>query len=81
MQVKVVFFGSLSESVPADPAQIELAVGMTVGGLRRQLCEEFPQAASALGSAMVAIDTEYSRDDSVLKDGVEVAFLPPVSGG
>ena len=81
LKVQVVFFGSLSESVQADPLAVEAVDGETVGALRQRLCRDFEMAAPVLSSAMVAIDTEYGSDDTVLKDGAEVAFLPPVSGG
>lgn len=33
------------------------------------------------GNAMVAINREYSDFDAAVKDGDEVAFFPPVTGG
>ncbi len=33
------------------------------------------------GNALVAINREYSDFDAVVKEGDEVAFFPPVTGG
>jgi molybdopterin converting factor small subunit len=33
------------------------------------------------GSISCAVNEEYSRLSTLLRDGDEVAFLPPVSGG
>jgi molybdopterin converting factor small subunit len=38
-------------------------------------------AASLWDSLAVAVNQEYARPGDVLKDGDEVALLPPVSGG
>jgi molybdopterin converting factor small subunit len=38
-------------------------------------------AGSVWDSIAVAVNQEYARAGDVLKDGDEVALLPPVSGG
>jgi molybdopterin synthase sulfur carrier subunit len=45
------------------------------------LVKEFPPLAAYTASISVAINTDYARLDGQVKDGDEVAFLPPVSGG
>ena len=38
-------------------------------------------APGLMASLAVAVNQEYARADTELKDGDEVALLPPVSGG
>ena len=54
---------------------------MTVTSLVQRFVELHPQFASAAGNLNVAVDLEYSRDDTPILPGQEVAMFPPVSGG
>jgi molybdopterin converting factor small subunit len=51
--------------------------------LKKRLSKELPAIAEALGSRsiLVSVNQEFAHDDAVVKDGDEVAFLPPFSGG
>ncbi len=51
-----------------------------VAELIRQLPQELSDALSD-ETAMVSIDHQYAGWDAGIVDGVEVGFLPPVSGG
>jgi molybdopterin converting factor subunit 1 len=45
------------------------------------LVAEFPALADYTRSISCAVNEDYARLTATLKDGDEVAFLPPVSGG
>ena len=47
----------------------------------RQLAAEFPALQPYERSISSAVNADYARMDTPLRDGDEVAFLPPVSGG
>lgn len=83
MRVRVLYFGVLKERFGAAEETLELAEGATVGGLVRVLRERSsnPAMASIWDSLAVAVNREYAGADAVLRDGDEVALLPPVSGG
>ena len=72
-------FASVREALGTDCMQVELPVGSTIHGLREKLGEECP-ALLRLPVAY-AVNRAYARAESVLKDGDEVAFIPPISGG
>jgi molybdopterin converting factor subunit 1 len=57
------------------------AAVITVGDVWRQLAKEFPELAGYERSISSAVNADYARMDQVIRDGDEVAFLPPVSGG
>jgi molybdopterin converting factor small subunit len=42
---------------------------------------EFPRMAEYRSTVMYAVNSEYATPTTVVKDGDEIAFLPPVSGG
>jgi molybdopterin synthase catalytic subunit len=57
------------------------AAPRTVGDLRRTLAESRPALARVLARSRIAVDQEFADDDAPLRDGAEVAVVPPVSGG
>jgi len=61
---------------------MELADPATVSDLRRELAQIAPAADAALHSCQVAVNRTFATgEDQILKDGDEVAMIPPVSGG
>jgi molybdopterin converting factor subunit 1 len=79
MQVRVLFFGVLKELLRAGDDTLELPEGATVA----ELLERFrARDAHPVWSALaVAVNREYASGGVVLRNGDEVALLPPVSGG
>ncbi|NJL34192.1 MAG: MoaD/ThiS family protein [Chloroflexaceae bacterium] len=53
----------------------------TVGMLWERLTETYPRLQHYTGRVMLAVNQEYSNASTVLHDGDEVAYIPPVSGG
>jgi molybdopterin converting factor subunit 1 len=81
MRVTVLYFGVLKDVMGHRSAVMDVAEGASVGELvaLHRLSEK--AAASVWDSIAVAVNQEYARAEDVLKDGDEVALLPPVSGG
>ena len=79
MQVRVLPFGVLKESLGSDPFAVDLPGGSTVADLIVRLGVQAP-AVESLGIA-VSVNAEYAERNSVLQDNDEVGLLPPVSGG
>jgi molybdopterin synthase catalytic subunit len=80
-QISVLFFATLKDRVGTSRTEIELPHGATVADLRSAICKRYPQAAPAIGSALVAVNREYAFDEDALPQAAEVAIFPPVSGG
>jgi molybdopterin converting factor subunit 1 len=81
------YFGVLKERFgPAEEA-VELPAGATVHDLVRVLRERPSNSAmanelsSVWQSVAVAVNREYATAGAALREGDEVALLPPVSGG
>lgn len=55
--------------------------GFTPAQLLARLTEDYPSLAPLVPALAVAVNREYARADHILKDGDEVALIPPVSGG
>jgi molybdopterin converting factor subunit 1 len=80
MQVRVLLFGALREAA-ASCTPLNLPDGATAGDLLATLAALHPEVAAMQPSLALAVNQEYARRDTVLRDGDEVALLPPVSGG
>jgi molybdopterin converting factor subunit 1 len=92
VRVKVLYFGVLRDRFGAADEAAELPEGATVGGLLELLRAQTSNSGMAnrtvnaqdeqlWRSLAVAVNREYGSTSIVLRDGDEVALLPPVSGG
>jgi len=79
MQVRVLPFGILKESLGSDPFVLDLPGGATVADLLARLGVHAP-AVEFLGIA-VSVNAEYAERGQVLSQDDEIGLLPPVSGG
>ncbi len=79
IRVTVRCFAAVREALGTDTIAIDLAVGTTVEGLRQRLAEGSPALARL--PVAFAVNRDYARSETVLADGDEVAFIPPISGG
>ena len=81
MKVNVLFFGITHDLTGCAQEQVELPEGENLEGLRHQCEARFPRLQSVGGSLLLAVNQEIARGPTPLRDGDEVAFMPPVSGG
>ncbi len=77
--INVLFFGNLAAKTKTREAQIEADNIKTVSDLLKILMEKYPELPKSY--YMVAVNQEKVDADSIVKDGDEVALMPPFSGG
>ena len=77
MSIKVRYFASLKESAGRSEEVLSLIDNVTVRELWALCRPDKPVPENVL----VAINMNYREWDSIVKDGDEVAFFPPVTGG
>lgn len=80
-KIKVLFFSTLREITGTKVIEIELPVDLTVKKLKDQLSNDYPGLFAAMDSTIVAVNRQFALDESIIPEGAEVAFFPPVSGG
>ena len=81
MLVTVRLFARLREIAGAADVTVVLPESATVLDAWHSLSGRFQGLAAYAGSVSCAVNEDYARMTTALKDGDEVAFLPPVSGG
>jgi molybdopterin converting factor subunit 1 len=81
VRVKVLFFGMLKDIVGRAEDHIEVADGSRLESVFARYARQFPRLTDLEGSIVLACNQEFSDGSASVRDGDEIAFLPPVSGG
>jgi MoaE-MoaD fusion protein len=81
MRVTVLFFGVLKELLSSESQTLELPAGSTVDAILEHYRELLPQRPKLWSTLAIAVNQSYAVKGCLLRDGDEVALLPPVSGG
>ena len=82
--ITVLFFAQVRECLGEAKLELEYQTQwQNAEQLRTQLCERGAKWASALSSdkLLVAVNQELCSLEQAIKDGDEIAFFPPVTGG
>lgn len=83
--ITLLYFARLREALGTGREQIDLPAGAsTLGALRAQLSqrgEAWSREMAAGRNLRAAVNQEIAGPDTPVKDGDEVAFFPPVTGG
>ena len=83
MKVQVRYFASIREVIGQGSEAVETRAE-TLGALRDELIARGEPHAAALArgrSVRMALDQVMSDESAALREGAEVAFFPPVTGG
>ena len=83
MKIQLRYFASVREALGRGSEQLETQAA-TLAQLRDELTgqgEPYAQALAPGRAVRMALDQVMVQDDAPLRDGCEVAFFPPVTGG
>ena len=81
MSIRVLFFASLADIAGERERRVESADVTDVLSVFNKFAAEFPAMEAHRASVLFALNSEFTRPDIPVRDGDEIAFLPPVSGG
>jgi molybdopterin converting factor subunit 1 len=79
--IRVVAFARVRELLGFSEREFGLADVPTVGALRARLERDVPELLPLRASTRIARNGQIVDDTASLKEGDEVALLPPVGGG
>jgi molybdopterin synthase sulfur carrier subunit len=83
MKVQLRYFASVREAIGRGSEQRE-STATTLGALRAELIavgEPYAQALAPGKAVRMALDQVMADDAQPLREGCEIAFFPPVTGG
>ncbi|MGP6159969.1 MAG: MoaD/ThiS family protein [Vulcanimicrobiaceae bacterium] len=81
MRVRIVPFARLRELLGAASLEREQREGATAGDLWGALASEFPALVGLEGSTRFVRNGAFVDRQAVLREGDELALLPPYGGG
>jgi molybdopterin converting factor subunit 1 len=81
MGIRVLFFASLADISGMRETTVDAAAVTDVNSVFDIFVEKFPALENYRASLLFALNAEFARPESPVRDGDELAFFPPVSGG
>ncbi len=81
MRVHLMLFAILREQTGTSEIDLDLPTGATVAAASQQIGRRFPVLAGGLQRVAYAVNRSYVPASTVLREGDELAIIPPVSGG
>lgn len=81
MRIELRYFAMVRETLGRGREERTVADGTSAGALFDQLSAEEPRLGPLKATTMLMVNQEYVDPDHVLRDGDELALIPPVSGG
>jgi sulfur-carrier protein len=81
MSIRVLFFASLADITGMRETTVEAVSVLDVASVFDRFAKEFPLLENYRSSVLFALNSEFARPGSPMRDGDELALFPPVSGG
>lgn len=83
MAVRLKFFAMLKGLLGREEAELEIPGEISMVELKKIIKREYPVLADLIDKRgiLISVNQEFAGNDMIIKDGDEVAFLPPFSGG
>ncbi|MEZ4563916.1 MAG: molybdopterin converting factor subunit 1 [Thermomicrobiales bacterium] len=79
--VNLRYFAAMREALGRSSERVGVPSGTTAGDMLARLVTEQPKLERMRSIVLVMVNQAYAPADTILRDGDEVAFIPPVSGG
>jgi molybdopterin converting factor subunit 1 len=81
MNVRLLYFAVLRDIAGASDAVLSLEEGTRAADVWQSLRSKYAQLADYKKPPMIAVNEDYATPETVLHEGDELAFIPPVAGG
>lgn len=81
IRIHLLFFAVLREITGQAESDLVIRSGSSARDVWESIRSQYPQLEAYPLPPLTAINMEYVSPESMLRDGDELAFIPPVSGG
>lgn len=81
MNIHIRYFASLREIVEKSEETLTIEDSASVNAARAILLARYPRLQAILERSLCAVNRAYVPAETVLHDGDELVFIPPMGGG
>jgi len=81
MRIRVLLFGVLKDIYERSSEELDLPTGATLADVLEYYRQEAPEQRTLFPVLALSVNQQYAQVTHTLREGDEVALLPPVSGG
>lgn len=81
MKIRTRYFASFREVIGQNEEMLTLHEGANVADVRALLLSRYPRLQAIMERSACAVNHSYVSLDTILHEGDELVFIPPVGGG
>jgi molybdopterin converting factor subunit 1 len=81
LKVRLLHFAVLREIAGRDEELLQLPDGTRASDVWQRLRAEHVELRDYATPPLIAVNENYAGPEAILRDGDELAFIPPVAGG
>jgi molybdopterin converting factor subunit 1 len=81
IRINLLYFAFVKDKTGIEFELLDLPSDTTVKSLIKIILEKYPSLSNLMDMIQISVNYKIVDVDTILKDGDEVAFLPPISGG
>ncbi|MGN6347489.1 MAG: molybdopterin converting factor subunit 1 [Candidatus Nitrosocosmicus sp.] len=81
ISISLLYFAFIKDITGVEFDSLELPSGISVKSLIEIILEKYPHLSKIINMIQVSVNYKVVDRDTLLKEGDEVALLPPISGG
>jgi len=81
LRISLKFFSNYRDLIGVREMTLTLQDGSTLQNLWEALVGRYPNLTAHTKTAVMAVNRDFAKQTTRLKDGDEVAIMPPIGGG
>jgi molybdopterin synthase catalytic subunit len=81
VKIHIRYFASLREITERGEETLDISEGANVITVRRELTARYPDLEPIMQRCISAVNRHYVNAETMLQDGDELVFIPPMGGG
>jgi molybdopterin synthase sulfur carrier subunit len=81
MKIHIRYFASLRETTGRGAETLDIPIGASVLNVRTELIARYPDLQPIMQRCISALNRRYVDSETMLQDGDELVFIPPMGGG
>ena len=81
ISINLLYFAFVKDKTGVEFDLLDLPSDTSVKSLMKIILEKYPSLGNIIDMIQISVNYKIVDVDTILKDGDEIAFLPPISGG